>query len=181
MGFIGGGGTVYDRDCEGCVFPGRTKTACLAGTIPADGLLFSGHGNCNGCVEWYGHMAFCSMGEITLTGAAAKADRLLTGGTAVKAGVDETAPQDWKTYRANNSRSGSSPAAVPGKVTTVWMWTPNQSFDSKDEIERGYGTAIHAADLRGGPCFLRHGGGHRSNALIGKPAGNCGTIRLPVV
>ncbi len=112
------------------------KTACLSGAIPADGLLLAGHGNCSGCVEWFGHIAFCPAGRTSPSDEAAKTDRLLSGRAADNTGVQATA-QDWTTYKANNSRSGSSSAAVPDKVTTVWTWTPKNPFDYKAEIEQG--------------------------------------------
>ena len=55
-------GTVYDRDAKARIQASDNfmKAACLSGVICADGLLFSGHGNCAGCMEWIGHLTFRS-------------------------------------------------------------------------------------------------------------------------
>jgi outer membrane protein assembly factor BamB len=140
-GIYGGGGPVYDRDAQAPIqtqFRGLlgVKTACLSGPIAANGALFLDHGNCSGCVEWYGHITFSPAGGISPTHAAARLDRLLNGKAVGQTEV-QSAPLDWTTYKAKNSRCGSSAATVLGKVTTVWVWTPNYPFDAKAEINQG--------------------------------------------
>ncbi len=110
-------GTNYDRDAK-VVFAkpvSELKAACLSGVIPADGLLFSGHGNCEGCAEWLGYQTFRPAAGIALHDATSAAKRLLSGNafdaTRVVANL-----RDWTTYRANSSRSGASVAVVPGKA-----------------------------------------------------------------
>lgn len=134
-------GTVYDRDAKARIqVPGNyMKAACLSGVIAADGALFSGHGNCEGCMEWLGHLAFCSAGGFSIRNATSTADRLLSGKTLDKTGVEST-PLDWTTYRASNSRSGSSAATVPGAGRIVWTWTPNPPFDCNTEANTGLET-----------------------------------------
>lgn len=133
---IGGGGLAYDLDAKLPIpVRGFMKPACLAGAIPADGLLFSGHGNCSGCVEWDGHIAYRSAEGISLP-STATADRLFNG-REVKTTGEMASALDWPTYRANNTRSGSSAASAPDKVTTVWIWTPHHSFDARGEMGQG--------------------------------------------
>ena len=98
-------GTNYDRDAK-VVFAkpvSELKAACLSGVIPADGLLFSGHGNCAGCVEWLGYQAFRPAAGILLHDATSPAERLLSGKALDQTDVAST-PRDWTTYRADNSR-----------------------------------------------------------------------------
>ncbi|MGD0089956.1 MAG: PQQ-binding-like beta-propeller repeat protein [Planctomycetota bacterium] len=134
-------GTVYDRDVKARIVApgGYMKAACLSGVIAADGTLFSGHGNCSGCMEWIGHLAFCPSGGFSIRDAASTADRLLSGESLDKPGIEST-PLDWTTYRANNSRSGSSSAMVSGAGKVLWTWTPDPPFDYNAEANAGLET-----------------------------------------
>ena len=118
---------------------GEFKAACLSGVVPADGLLFSGHGNCEGCAEWLGYQTFRSAEGISLHAATSAADRLLAG-KAVNKPVVAATPRDWTTYRANNSRSGSSLATVSAAAKLAWTWTPNPPFDYLAELQSGLET-----------------------------------------
>jgi outer membrane protein assembly factor BamB len=131
-------GTVYDRDAKArIVAPSNyMKAACLSGVIAADGTLFSGHGNCSGCMEWVGHLAFCSAGDFSVRDATPTTDRLLRGKALEKTGA-QSSPLDWTTYRANSSRSGSSTAAVPDITRVIWTWAPHPAFDYKTEASTG--------------------------------------------
>lgn len=127
-GIHGGGGTAYDRDTKAAItVPSRyMKAACTSSLVAADGALFSGNGGCVGCMEWSGHLVFCSSVALDET-----AERLRTGKT-VNATVRAT-PLDWPTYRADNTRCGSSAATVPAKAVVRWTWTPKSACDAKDD------------------------------------------------
>jgi len=131
-------GTSFDRDANAVISHTlEFKAACLSGVVPADGLLFSGHGNCEGCAEWLGYQAFRAAEGISLHDTAA--DRLLTG-KAVEKPALSASPQDWTTYRANNSRAGSSSATVPSAAKLLWTWTPTPAFDFNSELQTGLET-----------------------------------------
>ena len=136
-GLHGGGGTVYNLDAKAPTNApaGYMKAACLSGVIAADGLLFSGHGNCSGCMEWLGHLAFGPAGDPAKGAAASPTERLAAGRAMESPGVAAT-PLDWTTYRANNSRSASSGASVSGTAGIAWTWTPVPSFDTGGTMER---------------------------------------------
>ncbi len=138
---FGGGGPAYDLDSK-TLIPARgyMKTACLTGIIPADGLLFSGHGNCAGCMEWLGHMAFRSADGIALDDPASVTDRLYHGKATDTAAMVST-PADWTTYRADNSRCSSSSASVAETAKVLWTWTPNPAFNYFAEAGKGLETA----------------------------------------
>ena len=140
-GVHGGGGTCYDRDARARIEAnGYMKAACLSGTVVAGGLLLSGHGTCGGCYEWLGHLAFRSAGDLALRDAvSATTDRLLGGKPVDQPGIEST-PKDWTTYRADNSRSGSSAAMVCGAGKVLWTWAPNPPFDYKAELGCGLET-----------------------------------------
>jgi hypothetical protein len=90
-------------------------------------------------MEWLGHLAFCSAGGFSIRDATSTADRLLSGKALDKTGPQST-PRDWTTYRANNRRSGSSSAAVPGKARVIWTWAPNPPLDHTAEASAGLET-----------------------------------------
>ena len=84
----------------------------------------------SGSVTWRS----CAAGNFSFRDADSPADRLLSGKALGNEGVKST-PLDWTTYRANNSRSGSSPATVPSTGRVRWTWTPNPPFDDKAEAD----------------------------------------------
>ena len=150
-------GTVYDCDAKARVPIADDlfmKASCLAGVICADGSLFVGHGNCPGCVEWLGHLAFRSAGDFSLRDAPSITERLLRGKAADRTGVKST-PLDWTTYRANNSRSGSSAATVAGTARVTWTWAPNPPFDYDAELKDGLEMPSTQALSIGRPRVLR--------------------------
>jgi len=133
-------GTAYDRDTKTFTNDSNsgTKPACLTGVVPADGLLFSSHGDCGGCVEWLGHIAYCSAnGFFPPDPTSPAADCLLSGQAVDKASVEAPTSADWTTYRANNSRSGSSSATVPSAAKIAWTWTPHPlvAYDGSAGLE----------------------------------------------
>lgn len=134
-------GTNYDRDAKIVISRpvSELKAACLSGVVPADGLLFSGHGNCEGCAEWLGYQTFRSAERISLHNADSAADRLLRGKAVDPPGVVANA-RDWTTYRADNSRSDSTSATVSGKARASWTWTPDPPFDYRAELVQGLET-----------------------------------------
>jgi len=133
-------GTSWDLDANAPIsYAGELKAACLSGVVPADGLLFSGHGDCVGCAEWVGYQTFRSADGLALNGPISDPDRLVTG-KAVDHPSRAATPQDWTTYRANNNRSGSSSVAVPSAAKLLWTWTPNPPFDYSAELATGLET-----------------------------------------
>ncbi|MEI8196280.1 MAG: PQQ-binding-like beta-propeller repeat protein, partial [Phycisphaerae bacterium] len=111
-----------------------------SGVIVADGILQSGHGACVACMEWVGHIALVPAGKFALNDTSSGTDRLLGGKTTDRNTLAAT-PQDWTTYRGNNSRSSLSTAKVPSAANVRWIWSPNPSFDMSTELRDGIETS----------------------------------------
>jgi outer membrane protein assembly factor BamB len=170
-------GTVYDRDAKARIQASDNfmKAACLSGVICADGLLFSGHGNCSGCMEWIGHIAFRSA-DGAMANEARAADHLLLGKPAASAPLP-SAPLDWPTYRADNTRSGSSTAAVPGTARLLWTWTPNPPSNYEAEVYAGLETQSTQAVCVGDRVFFGTAAGFLRclDRKTGRESWNCPT------
>ncbi len=118
-------GVSYDRLTQHRIMDSLTKSGCENPSLIADGLALKFASGCVGCTEWSGTIAECSAGQFPLHQSAATADRLVHGQGRPPASAEKADPAVWPSYRADESRRGSSSATLPDHAGMLWSYVPN--------------------------------------------------------
>jgi len=106
------------------------RPGCNDGAIPANGLLYLGPWICDCNLQLDGFVTLRSAGEFRFDVTPSAEERLQTVAEAGREVAPfRTSEKDWRTYRANNERTGSSPVPVPLKTQEKWTWTPRSAYE----------------------------------------------------
>jgi outer membrane protein assembly factor BamB len=101
------------------------RAQCQDGVTVANGLLYWWPSVCDCNLTLYGITCLGPAGAFDFNRAATDADRLehpAIGAAAVAA--LPVGPADWPTFRANNTASAQSDAAIPSRVQRLWQTVP---------------------------------------------------------
>jgi outer membrane protein assembly factor BamB len=112
--------TASDR--PGLVSPMRAQ--CHDGVTIANGLLYWWPSTCDCNLTLYGISALGPAGDFNFTPKATDAERLQTASTDAPSALALT-PADWPTFRADNTGSTGSQAALAANASQLWETTPN--------------------------------------------------------
>lgn len=117
--------------------PENIKSACGAGTIVADGLLWKTPTPCSACVEWRGFLVQAPQADAPPPG-----PRLYQSGKTDY--QTQSQPKGWTQYRANVQRSNYVPFDVPGQPRICWQEkpVPNVGILSAGRDERGFNNVL---------------------------------------
>jgi outer membrane protein assembly factor BamB len=153
--------TRYDRLEKQVLFNGAVRPACNDGIIAAHGMLYVGPWLCDCNLSLQGAMGLCTAGDFDFEQKASVEERLSVASAANTAATRLlVTPDDWPTYRNNNTRNASSRERISGKAEKRWEHhteKPVQSsaptaagglifVSSKDGIVRAYDAA--SGDIR---------------------------------
>ncbi len=127
-------GVSYDRLEKRQVMDGLAKSSCMNPALIADGLSLKFASPCPGCTEWSGTIANRSAGSFPLHQATASSDRLVRGPAQAPASATKPDPADWPTYRADESRRGSSTATLPDRARIIWSYAPDPLTKAPSDI-----------------------------------------------
>ena len=116
----------WDRAEGRYVTDGSLRPGCNDGALPANGLLYVGPWLCDCNLSIMGTVALSSADVDGGPEPDPAEERLERG----PGGLNDVASiqvteADWPTYRANVHRTAGTKAAVPGKVTKRWTWSPD--------------------------------------------------------
>jgi outer membrane protein assembly factor BamB len=119
----------YDRLAKKVLFNGAMRPACNDGVIGANGLLYIGPWLCDCNLSLMGRQVLCSANGFQFERLATESENLEKGaGDITRIAAFDISDKDWPTYRANNSRSASSGATVPGQAEKAWLFDPPATF-----------------------------------------------------
>jgi len=106
------------------------RPGCQDGVVAAHGLLYWGPWMCDCNHSLVGVICLGPAGDFDFEQRATDAERLQTD-TGHSKRVTEFAidERDWPTYRSNNSRTATTPVAVPGRIRLQWQ------FQGQDHVE----------------------------------------------
>ncbi len=117
--------TRYDRIAKKVIFNGAVRPPCNDGVIPANGLLYMGFWPCDCNLTMIGRVVMCPAGDFNFERKATDSDRLETvQPDPQQVALFDISEKDWPTYRADNTRSAASRAAVPDKTEKIWEFNP---------------------------------------------------------
>jgi len=143
------------------------RGACLYGMMPANGLTYAPPHPCACYIEskLNGFNALVGAGAATKQPAADR-PRLETG-PAYKKSAKASDSGGWRTYRADNMRSGSSKTAVPAKLRTGWKTelggklSPVTIADGKVFVAAVDRHTVYALDAKTGDVAWKYVAGGR--------------------
>lgn len=151
--FLGGFGSATDTATRTLLRTKDVKSPCDIGSVIGDGVVVNVAGECRCNLRLQGYRAVTGGTDQLVT-----ADRFQAGGAGSPAALVCDA-SDWTTGRHDETRRGSTPAAVGGKPTLQWRWrpavsgtyTPSPKFTlnqlTTDQTEFRQTAAISAAGL----------------------------------
>ena len=118
------GAEFLNLDTGDIFLPPWTRGACGYGVMPANGLLYSPPHACR-CYSEVALRGLTALAPAATQGLESRGPglpRLETGPAYGKINPVDTAQPagDWRTYRANNARSGKAATTVPVQVSSAW-------------------------------------------------------------
>ncbi len=100
-----------------------SRPSCHVGVLVAHGRLYWVPWTCDCNLQQFGVIALGPAGDFPFGREAVEAERLETApGPAGAVAAFEIAASDWPAYRADNARSASTRAAIPGAVRRRWQF-----------------------------------------------------------
>ncbi len=123
-----GGSTRFDLATGNPQLLSPMRPPCHDGVTIANGLLYWWPSVCDCQLTLYGITSLAPARGFDFKSRATEAERLEIG----SAGLEEVAdpsetPADWPTFRANNTRSGTSTAIIPAKADLLWQTAPQRT------------------------------------------------------
>ncbi len=120
-----GGSTRWDKQSDRAQLISPMRAQCQDGVTIANGLLYWWPSVCDCNLTLYGITCLGPAGTFDFAQPSKESERLVRGDhpDAPVQALQE-APQDWRTYRADNTASAMSEAAVPTRSGRLWQTTP---------------------------------------------------------
>ena len=149
------------------------RAQCQDGVTIANGLLYWWPSVCDCNLTLYGITSLGPAGDYNFEQPATEAERLEAGpGDIANVEPLSTTAADWSTFRADNTRSATSPATVPMKVTRKWQFVPPTALTVTAPVTAGGMVFVSGADgiVR---AFDAASGATRWSAYTG------GSVRIP--
>jgi outer membrane protein assembly factor BamB len=135
----GSADSIFFRGFEGSgrfdVASGKTawisamRPSCQVGVLVAHGHLYWVPWACDCNLQMFGAICCGPAGDFAFDQKANDAERLQTTGLPPSPSPLVPSPLDWPTYRANNTRTAQTPAAIPAKVRLLWRFTPPREVE----------------------------------------------------
>jgi len=153
------------------------RPVCQDGVIIADGLLYWWPSVCDCQLTLYGVTCLGPAGDFNFSPTATEKQRLEKAEDVTNVALLPESPADWPAFRADNTGSATTQAAVPNKAELLWSYDPQIEFTPASPLP----TAPVAAGglvFAGGPdgivrAFDAASGDLRWRAYTG------GAIRIP--
>ncbi|MHC4439483.1 MAG: outer membrane protein assembly factor BamB family protein [Planctomycetota bacterium] len=107
------------------------RPSCFVGTLIANGQLCWMPGTCDCNLQMFGLICCAPAGDFQFDQAADPSHRLEALNTNDKQLAAFTqSPDDWPTYRADNTRTATTRATVPRSSRLLWTFTPKTTFEA---------------------------------------------------
>ncbi len=107
------------------------RPSCFVGTLIAGGHLYWTPWACDCNLQMFGTICCAPAGNFKFDQAAVEAQRLESSSGAMQIAQFQQSPADWPTYRANNTRTAETQAAIPDRVGLLWTFTPKAALSLK--------------------------------------------------
>ncbi len=126
-----GGSTRFDLDSRLGELISPMRPSCQDGVTVANGLLYWWPYVCDCQLTLYGITCLGPAGEFDFTASATEETRLEThADNLTKAADFSESSADWPTFRADNTCSAATTAAVPGSSSLLWEFDPQMKVSS---------------------------------------------------
>jgi len=126
-----GGSTRFDLASGAPQLLSPMRPPCHDGVTIANGLLYWWPSVCDCQLTLYGITCLAPARGFDFQSRATEAERLETGSAGVNEASDlSESPSDWPTFRANNTRSAASTAAIPASTDLLWQTAPQRGAPS---------------------------------------------------
>jgi outer membrane protein assembly factor BamB len=114
------------------------RPSCHIGVVIASGHLYWVPWVCDCNLQMFGIICLGPAGEFAFDQQASDEERLErpADAPATVAKFDQS-PDDWPTYRANNTRTGRTQAAIPDKVELLWQSAPAPEIEPTAPVAAG--------------------------------------------
>jgi len=113
------------------------RPSCFIGTVICGGHLYWTPWVCDCNLQMFGTICCGPAGSFKFDQAAVESERLESADNAMTIAPFQHAPADWPTYRANNTRTAETQAAIPDRVKRLWTFTPGAAFETTAPVAAG--------------------------------------------
>ncbi len=113
------------------------RPSCFIGTLVSDGHLYWTPWVCDCNLQMFGTICCAPAGNFKFDQAAVEVQRLESASGATKITQFQQSPADWPTYRADNTRTATTRAAIPDQVKLLWTFTPKTTFEATSPVAAG--------------------------------------------
>jgi outer membrane protein assembly factor BamB len=123
------------------------RPSCFVGTLVANGQLYWMPGTCDCNLQMFGLICCAPTGDFQFEKAAEQSHRLETwiAGDGQLAAFRQS-PDDWPTYRADNTRTATTKATVSTSSRLLWTYTPKATSKPTAPITAGGLVFISGSD-----------------------------------
>jgi len=122
------------------------RPSCFIGTVISDGHLYWTPWVCDCNLQMFGTICCAPAGTFAFDQAAVESERLESADQAAAVAPFEQSPAAWPTYRANNTRTAETQAAVAGRVKRLWTFTPKAPFEATSPVAAGGVVFVSGSD-----------------------------------
>jgi outer membrane protein assembly factor BamB len=139
----GGDGTIRLDPTSGTMqWISPMRPSCFGGTIVAGGHLYWIPWACDCNLQMFGVICCGPADDFKSDQAAKESERLQCGPAygasgSLPSALDPPTSDDWPTYRADNTRTATTKAAVPDSVELLWTFTPQSAFEATPPVAAG--------------------------------------------
>ena len=114
------------------------RPPCHIGVVIASGHLYWIPWVCDCNLQMFGLICCGPAGDFKFDAKATQGQRLESpAGGVARARKFDVSPNDWPTYRANNARTATTPAAAGAEARLLWKFTPDVACEPTAPIAAG--------------------------------------------
>jgi outer membrane protein assembly factor BamB len=122
------------------------RPSCQVGVVVAHGQLYWLPWTCDCNLQMFGAIGCAPARDFAFAQPAQEHERLQSAAEAAAVPRFDVSPADWPTYRANNTRTGQTAAAVPATVQRLWQFAPAAQTEPTAPVAAGGLVLVGGAD-----------------------------------